>query len=214
MAARAVKARICHFFCLFHLVRKRKGQSMRTRVIVVTDGDQSAQEAVMIACQRLALYPLMASGGNPTPIPAGMLIQRIKAAPYDPVVVMLDDRGRRGPGKGEIILESIILEPELNVLGVVAVASDIKARGIEVDESVDCTGQVDHRPVNKAGLFEPSNNHYLEGDTVEVLGRYPEVTVIGSGDTGKMMNGADNPDWGADITTRCFERILKKSRQK
>jgi hypothetical protein len=78
---------------------------------------------------------------------------------------------------------------------------------VEVDESVDCYGHVIKRPVNKAGIAEKRGNRLLEGDTSEILARFPEVKVVGTGDLGKMQ-GQDTPAHGAMITTRCLKELL------
>ncbi len=185
-----------------------KDESLKKRVILVTDGDENAQEAVIQACKTLGLYPLLSSGGNPTPLTGERLIWEIKQAPYDPVVVLLDDRGEAGKGRGERALEKLLLADSLDVLGVIAVASNTdRARGIEVDESVDRRGRVTDRPVDKYGEPEPLGHRYLEGDTAEILARFPEVRVIGVGDLGKMKGG-DDPAHGAMITTRCLQELI------
>lgn len=178
-------------------------------MIVVTDGDQKACKAVRTACGRLGLYPLLASAGNPTPISASEILLQIHEAPFDPVVVMVDDRGRSGTGKGERVLKQILSDDSVEIMGVLAVAAGTRSEGVEVDESVDSTGTLTDRPVNKDGLAEPSENRYLEGDTVEALRDFPNLTLIGAGDLGKMFNDTDDPAKGAPITTRCLQEILK-----
>lgn len=180
------------------------------KVILVTDGDIVAQKAVQTACKKLGLFPIMASGGNPTPYSGPILAQFIEEAPFDPVVVMLDDRGEVGRGKGEKALEYLLRAENLKILGVIAVASNTEsAKGIEVKQSIDNWGRLVKGPVNKDGKLEPAGRHFLEGDTSEILTRYPWVKVIGSGDLGKMQ-GHDNPAKGASITTRCLEELLSE----
>jgi stage V sporulation protein AE len=183
------------------------------RVILVTDGDEYAQEAITQACKNEGLYPVLSSGGNPTPLSGERLAWEIKQAPYDPVVVMLDDRGEVGEGKGEKALEHLLLDKSLNVLGVIAVASNTEeARGIEVTESVDRYGHVINRPVDKYGEPEPIGHRLLKGDTTEILARFPGVKVVGVGDLGKMK-GNDNPAHGAEITTKCLKELLKSDKK-
>ena len=174
----------------------------------MTDGDSIAQEAVIQACKNEGLYAMLSSGGNPTPLSGERLSWEIKQAPYDPVVVMLDDRGKIGPGKGERALEHLLQDKDLEILGVIAVASNTKlARGVNVDESVDCHGHIVKRPVDKNGIPEPAGHHRLEGDTAEILSRHPEIKVVGVGDLGKMQ-GKDSPSHGAMITTKCLRELL------
>lgn len=182
----------------------------KRRVIVVTDGDRTAERAVYRASLNVGAYPLTLSAGNPTRVSGRDLTTLIKAAPYDPVVVMLDDRGVVGKGKGESALEYLLKDKEILVLGVVAVASNTKkARGVQADECVTREGRVSHSPVDKDGVPEEGGHSFLEGDTVEILSRYPELTVIGCGDLGKM-DGHDDYRNGAAVTTRCFQEILEK----
>lgn len=181
---------------------------MKKRVILVTDGDEIAQQAIIQACKNEGLYPMLSSGGNPTPLSGERLAWEIKQAPYEPVVVMLDDRGEVGPGQGEKALEYLLLDKSLEVLGVIAVASNTDlVRGVEVNESVDRYGHIVNRPVDKDGTAEPLGHHLLEGDTSEILARFPEVKVVGVGDLGKMQ-GQDNPAHGSMITTRCLKELL------
>jgi stage V sporulation protein AE len=195
------------------LHERRKGKKLKTRVILVTDGDSIAQAAVAQACINLNLYPVLASGGNPTPLAGPGLAYEIRNAPFEPVVVMLDDRGKKGRGNGERALEYLLKSDEFDVLGVVAVASNTSTRrGVAVDESVDLGGMVTSRPVDKHGKPEPRGNRFLEGDTVEVLRRYPGIKVVGCGDLGKM-GGRDNPDQGAAVTTRCLQELLDQSKK-
>ncbi|MGE5544128.1 MAG: stage V sporulation protein AE [Bacillota bacterium] len=183
---------------------------MKKRVILVTDGDENAQEAIIQACKNEGLYPMLSSGGNPTPLTGERLAWEIKQAPYDPVVVMLDDRGKVGEGSGEKALEHLLLDESLDVLGVIAVASNTdRARGVEVSKSVDRYGHVVKQPVDKYGEPEPVGHHLLEGDTSEILARFPWVKVVGVGDLGKMK-GRDDPAHGAMITTRCIKELLGK----
>ena len=122
---------------------------------------------------------------------------------------MLDDRGEVGAGKGEKALEHLLLDKDLEILGVIAVASNTsQVRGVKVDESVDYYGHIVGGPVDKNGNPEPKGHQLLEGDTSEILARYPEVKVVGCGDLGKMQ-GQDNPGHGAMITTKCIKELLR-----
>jgi len=175
---------------------------------LVTDGDENAQAAIIQACKNEGLYPMLSSGGNPTPLTGKRLAREIRRAPYDPVVVMLDDRGKVGEGQGERALEYLLRDEGLDILGVIAVASNTdRARGVEVNESVDRFGHIVNRPVDKYGDPEPVGHHLLEGDTSEILARFPGVKVVGVGDLGKMK-GQDNPEHGAMITTRCLKELM------
>ncbi|MGI5920793.1 MAG: stage V sporulation protein AE [Syntrophomonadaceae bacterium] len=179
------------------------------RVIIVTDGDVCAQAALARATFELGLYFLSTSGGNPTRLSGSEIIKQIIEAPYDPVVVMADDKGQRGMGPGEMVMEHIFKCPRLTVIGVVAVASDTRVRGIVPDASVTADGRIIKGPVNKDGWEEKPGNQRLEGDTVEILKKYPELFILGCGDLGKM-NGRDAVENGAMITRLCLEEILAR----
>ncbi|MEN6325178.1 MAG: stage V sporulation protein AE [Syntrophomonas sp.] len=181
------------------------------QVIIVTDGDVSAQLAVERASFELGLYYLQVTGGNPTRLSGPEVVQHILGAPYDPVVVMADDKGRRGLGPGEMVVDHILKCSEVVVLGVVAVASDTRVRGIVVDFSVTADGRLVKGPVDKNGWEEQLDHHRLEGDTIEIFSHHPELLVLGCGDLGKM-GGRDAVEHGAMITKKCFEEILLRSK--
>jgi stage V sporulation protein AE len=96
----------------------------KKRVILVTDGDDVALKAVEEAAKNIGARCISRSAGNPTPVTGDELVKLIKDAKYEPVVVMADDRGNSGTGKGERVIEYILNHPDMDVLGVVAVASN------------------------------------------------------------------------------------------
>lgn len=184
----------------------------RVRVIIVTDGDRTAQKAVEKASHELGLYPLRVTGGNPTPLSGLQVRDQLLQAPWDPVVIMVDDRGDKGVGPGERIIEYLLHQQEdIEILGVVAVASHSQVYGTRVDYSVTGDQKVlAGQPVTKDGTCEPPRHKRLEGDTVQVLDRHPDLLVIGCGDPGKM-HGRDNALQGAQVTRKCLEQILEGS---
>lgn len=180
----------------------------KRRVILVTDGDRIAKKAVEVAARNVGARCISCSAGNPTTWSGEGLVELIKKAPRDPVVVMLDDRGYNGTGRGEAALAYIAKHPDIQVLGVVAVASNTeKVCGCRVDASITCSGAVIEGPVDKWG--RPGES-LLEGDTVEVLDSLDIPLVIGIGDIGKMC-GADEAEKGAPLTTRALKIILDRS---
>jgi len=182
----------------------------KVKVIVVTDGDKTAEEALEIAVNDLGLYLLKVSGGNPTPLTGREIVGYILQAPREPVVVMVDDRGKSEIGSGEMVIQELMYHPdEIEILGVVAVASETRVRGIEVDYSINAEGQLVSGPVDKYGFEEEDGHTRLEGDTVEILRKYPDLLVIGCGDPGKM-EGQDKAEFGAFITSKCLQSILEK----
>lgn len=182
----------------------------RRRVILVTDGDEVARRAVEVAAANVGGRTISMSAGNPTPLSGPQLVTLLKQVPYDPVVVMLDDRGFHGAGRGERAMDYIAGHPDIEVLGVVAVASNtLGVAGVQVDRSITQNGQIVAGPVDKFGIPGPPGKE-LRGDTVEIL-RYLNIpVVIGLGDVGKM-GGADDYRYGAPITTRALQEILNRS---
>lgn len=179
----------------------------KKRVIILTDGDETAYDALSEACRDLQCHPLKASVGNPTPLSGEELIAAIARAPGEPVVVMVDDRGDARRGKGERALDALISAPELDVLGVVAVAANTHpVKGVEVDVSVDQDGHIIEHAVDKAG--REVSGRRLKGDTVDVLDSY-QGPIVGLGDPGKM-DGHDALSRGVPATRRAIEEILQR----
>ncbi|MDD2421186.1 MAG: stage V sporulation protein AE [Heliobacteriaceae bacterium] len=183
----------------------------KRRVIVVTDGDAEAKAAVAVAARNIGATCLLESAGNPTHLSGEALAAMILGTAADPVVVMLDDKGQAGLGPGEKALKYLVRHPQIEIIGVVAVAADVPGvTGIKVTASVDQAGHLIEGPVDKNGHPEPSTHHYLEGDTVEYLSLLPVPVVIGTGDTGKM-HGADRAETGAAITTKALKEVLRRA---
>lgn len=183
--------------------------SQKKSVIIVSDGDHTAFEAIKKASHELHLFPIGASRGNPTPISSQTLISDIAKSQGDPVVVMVDDQGDTGFGKGERVLKGLLQSQEIDVLGVVAVAANSHpVKGIAVDDSVDQEASLVSDAVDKDGHTVAS--HVLRGDTVDILNQFPQVPVVGLGDPGKM-NGHDSLKDGAPATKAALVEILKRS---
>lgn len=182
----------------------------RRKVIVVTDGDRVAGRTVQVAAKNINARFISLTTGNPTPISAQEVVKLIKETPSDPVVIMVDDRGEMGSGRGEHILKYVSQDPEIEILGAIAVASNAGLNErIKVDKSIARNGKVVAGPVDKLGNPERSGNEYLEGDTIEVLNRIDLPVIIGTGDTGKM-DFADDYHKGAPITTKALREILNR----
>jgi stage V sporulation protein AE len=182
----------------------------RVRVILITDGDKVARRAMEYASGRLGLRCISASAGNPTPMTGPELVDLVKQAAYDPVLVMVDDKGNPGCGPGEEALAYICTHPEIQVLGAIAVASNTRrARGTLVDVSITRDGRVINFPVNKNGLPEV-HRPFLQGDTVDVLRELNLPVVVGIGDPGKM-DGADCLEHGCEVTTKAIMEVLART---
>lgn len=180
----------------------------KRKVIIVTDGDRIAKNAVEVAAKNIGARCISASAGNPTRCSGAELVTMIKQAPVDPVVVMLDDRGYNGEGRGERALAFITGHPDIQVLGVLAVASNTEnVAGCSVDASITSSGQFIAGAVDKNGR---PKEYPQEGDTLEVIDKLNLPLVIGIGDIGKM-EGADEAGKGAPLTTSAFQTIIDKS---
>ncbi|RAL26504.1 stage V sporulation protein AE [Thermoflavimicrobium daqui] len=184
----------------------------KRKVILVTDGDQIAKETLEEVARQIGGRCISLSSGNPTPLSGDTLVALIKQAVHDPVIVMFDDCGNDKEGHGEKALRYVATHPEIQVLGVLAVASDcMKGLGTPIHMSVDSNGNVVSYCVNKRGEVERERPRRIYGDTVEVLNRIQVPVVIGIGDIGKMKR-KDLTRYGAPITTKAVQLILNMYR--
>lgn len=180
------------------------------RVILVTDGDKVARRAIETAATRLGMRCISASAGNPTPLSGPELVDLIQQAAYDPVLVMVDDKGNPGRGPGESALKHICSSPAVKVLGAIAVASNTaRAQGAPVDLSVTREGRVVSCPVDKDGNPE-GQKRLLKGDTVDVLRDLELPVVVGIGDPGKM-DGADGLKNGSSVTALAIMEVVART---
>lgn len=180
---------------------------MTGKVIIITDGDVIASQTVEKVSRRLGCRFISRSAGNPTPLSGPVLVELIKKAPQQPVIVLLDDRGNHNIGQGEEALLYLAGHPDIELLGVVAVASDIEGvQGTPVDLSVTQHGHVHQGVVNKNGKTIPGK--YLQGDTVSVLPELNIPLIVGTGDTGKMAGH----DAKGKVTLKAVELILDHAR--
>lgn len=187
----------------------------KIRVILVTDGDKVAQQAVETIGSSLGLRCISASAGNPTPISGKKIVELLKTVPYDPVLVMFDDKGHSEKAEGEQALEYVANHPDIEVLGAVAVASNTTGiDGVHADACIDCQGHVIDLSVDKKGEIKTKKEcicqPVITGDTVDVLNDVEIPVIIGVGDIGKM-DKHDDLSRGAPITRRAIEEILKRS---
>lgn len=182
------------------------------KVILVTDGDRVAKRAVETAAVNIGGRTISASAGNPTLLNGVEILQLIAKADHDPVVVMVDDRGEKGEGKGEQAMEKIIRDPGIDVLGVVAVSSNGRdCSGVDVSCSITKDGQIIEGAVDKYGNDLHSDS--ICGDTLSILKNMHNLVIVGIGDPGKM-DFNDEVEKGAPITTKALQEILKRSNYK
>lgn len=185
---------------------------MKRRVIIVTDGDKIAQKVVETAAKNINGRCISMSAGNPTVLDGKEIIKLIKDAKYDPVVVMVDDRGDNGIGSGEKAMDEIINDENIELMGIVAVASNTpNSRGVKVDCSIDKHGNIIGKAVDKYG--NAKDTKILKGDTVNILSEVSLPYIVGLGDPGKM-DGKDDIEIGAPIITIAMEEIIKHYNKK
>lgn len=183
--------------------------STKRRVILVTDGDGIARKAVETAALRIGGRCISKSAGNPTPMSGRSIVELIKQTPYDPVVVMVDDRGHTGMGKGEKAIRDIVQSPDVEILGVIAVASNTEGvNGARIDFSVTKDGNIIENTVDKCGNKVEGNK--INGDTVDILESVEVPIIVGVGDPGKM-DGRDCCAKGAPIITKAMKEIIERS---
>ncbi|MGI6713038.1 MAG: stage V sporulation protein AE [Bacillota bacterium] len=183
----------------------------KKKVIIITDGDEVARKTVEKVAENIKGCCISASAGNPTPISGEKIVKLIKKSSAEPVLVMLDDNGHSQKGNGEIALEYLAQHPEIEVLGVLAVASNTNnVKGVHVKYSIASDRSIVNCPVDKNGNPEPPRHHILEGDTVSVLEKLNIPIIIGIGDIGKM-NGKDHLKFDAPVTTEAIKYILQRS---
>jgi len=181
----------------------------KRNVILVTDGDRIAQKAVEIAASNIGGRCISSSAGNPTALSGEEIVERVRNADHDPIVIMVDDRGIKGMGKGEKAMDAIMGNDDINVLGVVAVSSNGRdCNGIKVTCSITKDGRVIDGAVDKDGNDAGTEN--MCGDTLSILKNKSDLTIVGIGDPGKM-DYSDEISKGAPITTMALREILKRN---
>jgi stage V sporulation protein AE len=183
----------------------------KRRVILITDGDRVARQTVEEVARQIGGRCISASAGNPSPLSGSQLVELIQEAAHDPVLIMFDDCGSRYKGNGERALEYVASHPDIEVLGVVAVASNSdRVEGVQVHVALDHNGNVVYHGVDKTGHEMKNGPLRIYGDTVDVLNQFQFPYVVGIGDVGKM-DKHDDYLWGAPVTTKAVQMILERS---
>lgn len=169
-----------------------------------------AKKAVERAVKEVGGRCISASSGNPTILTGQQIASLIQKSPGEPVVVMVDDRGEAGTGRGEMVTEYLSNHPDIEIIGAVAVASNSPyVEGIHPEASISNTGQVIEKgSVDKDGL--KATQDLLFGDTVENLESLGIEHIIGVGDIGKMC-GKDDISKGVPITVKALKEILYRN---
>lgn len=186
-------------------------ERQRKQVIVVTDGDHIAQQVVEAVAKEMGARCISLSAGNPTPLDGSQIIELIQMTPHDPVIVMFDDNGDVGRGRGERAIEYVVKHPDIEVIGAIAVASNTRwGRGATVHCSIDNHGRLVEEAVDKDGYADVELENRIYGDTVDILNALHVPNVIGIGDIGKMQ-GRDSLRHGCPITRKAVQWILERS---
>lgn len=186
-------------------------EGQRRKVILVTDGDHVAQKVIETVAKELGGRCISLSAGNPTPLAGNQMVELIKMAPYDPVIVMFDDNGDFGRGRGEQAISYVVKHPDIEVIGAIAVASNTRRiQGATVQYSVDNHGHIIDEAVDKDGYSDGRLENHIYGDTVDILNALHVPNLIGIGDIGKM-EGRDSLRNGCPITKKAVQWILERS---
>lgn len=182
----------------------------KKNVIFVTDGDHYAQKAIEHVARDIGARCISQSSGNPTALTGEEIVQLIKDTPHDPVFVMADDCGYRGEGPGEKAMRTIANDPDIDVLGAIAVASNTDfTEWTKVDVSIDRSGELTEHGVDKHGVRDIEIGR-IDGDTVYVLDELDLPVIVGVGDIGKM-DGQDTVEKGCPITRQAVDILLERS---
>lgn len=184
--------------------------SEKRKVILITDGDEYAKRTVELVAKEIGGRCISLSHGNPTILSGSKIVELIKEAAYDPVLVMVDDSGYVGEGIGEKAMRYIVKHQDIEVLGIIAVASKTRQREwTKVDVCIDRFGELTEFGVDKFGLREMEVGK-ITGDTVYNIDSLHVPIVVGIGDVGKMAM-RDHYKHGAPITKLAVQLILERS---
>lgn len=179
------------------------------QVIIITDGDQYAQQAIDYIAKTLGGTSLSQFAGNPSVYKSRDIIQAVYEARENPIYVLVDDAGVFGIGSGEEMILALVNDPIITIIGVIAVAAHTKnMEWSRVLLSIDQDGQIIEHGVDKEGVGI-SEVGRINGDTVYVLDQLDLPNVIAIGDIGKM-HGFDDKKKGYPITRKAIELILER----
>ncbi|KAA9026183.1 stage V sporulation protein AE [Niallia endozanthoxylica] len=185
-------------------------EGAKRRVILITDGDKYARKSLEIVAKEIGGRCLSVSNGNPSRLDGSTIVKQIKKVVYDPVLVMFDDSGFIGEGAGEKALRYVAAHEDIEILGIIAVASNPRhEEWTKVDVCIDRDGEITANGVDKYGIQELEVGK-LYGDTVYCLDELNVPLIVGIGDIGKMA-GKDHFEKGSPITRKAVELILERS---
>lgn len=183
---------------------------MTRQVIIVTDGDEYARRSIEHVAAEIGGRTISLSSGNPSTLSGPEIVKLINMAENEPVFVMFDDSGLAGEGPGEAALKYVATHSDIEVLGIIAVASNIHhSEWTRVDVCIDRDGELTPYGVDKFGIQELERGK-IYGDTVYCLDSLDVPVIVGIGDIGKMAR-RDHYKNGAPITKKAAELILERS---
>ncbi|MCT2537441.1 stage V sporulation protein AE [Aquibacillus koreensis] len=179
------------------------------KVIVVTDGDEYARKTLDYLAKELGGTCLSYLSDNPTQASSEEIQKAIYRAKEEPVYVLLDDAGILGVGAGEKILLDLANDPDIEVIGAIAVAAHTKnTEWSRFTFAIDLNGELIPYGVDKQGVRLPELGR-INGDTVYSLDQIDIPIVIAIGDIGKMQ-GKDDVKKGSPITRQALEIIMER----
>lgn len=180
------------------------------KVIVVTDGDAYARNALDYLSTQIGGTCLTDLAANPTTATKSEMLEAIQGAEKEPIYVLFDDAGVPGVGLGEKVLVELAQEPEVTIIGAIAVASHTRSlEWSRFDFAIDGQGELVPYGVDKEGVPEMEIGR-ISGDTVYCLDQLDIPTIVAIGDIGKMR-GNDDVEKGAPITRKAIELILERA---
>jgi stage V sporulation protein AE len=183
---------------------------MRRRVVLVTDGDEYAFRTISFLAKEYGGRCISQSQGNPSKVSGKKLVELILQTPHDPVFIMFDDSGFIGEGLGEKALKYVATHRQIDVLGVLAVASNTHHwEWVRVDICIDAFGELTEHGVDKFGMQEIERGR-INGDTIYCLDQLHVPIIVGIGDIGKM-SGKDDIALGSPITKKAIDLIFERS---
>ncbi|GGE54565.1 stage V sporulation protein AE [Priestia taiwanensis] len=177
---------------------------------MVTDGDEYAFRTISFLAKEYGGRCISQSQGNPSKLSGSKIVELILQTPHDPVFVMFDDSGFIGEGPGERAMKYVANHRNIDVVGVLAVASNTHHwEWTRVDVSIDAFGELTEYGVDKFGIQEMDIGR-INGDTIYCLDQLNVPIIIGIGDIGKM-GGKDDIKLGSPITKKAIDIIFERS---
>lgn len=182
----------------------------KRKVIFVTDGDEYAARSIEYVASEIGGSAISKTQGNPTTLSGQEIVQLILCAKNDPIFVMFDDCGFLGEGAGEKAMKYVAAHQDVEVLGVIAVASKThQTEWTKVDVCIDRFGELTEYGVDKSGLKDLEVGR-ISGDTVYCLDQLDVPIIVGIGDIGKMSR-KDSVKNECPITMKAVNLILDRS---